>query len=89
MECEGSTEKVDKTKSFVTKQNVRKNNDFHVKSFAKPDMVYSVNHLIRLLQKKICSSYCGTNDFVRKESSDSWYGSYNIPNYKPTTPKKR
>ena len=85
----GVTEKVNKDKSFVPKPGVQKNNVFIAKSFGKLDFVYSVNHLIRLSQKKICCSYCGINDFIKKEYVDSWYGSYNVSNYKPTTPNQR
>ena len=85
----GSTSEVDKKKSFVHKSNVKKSNDFHSKSFGKPDPVYSVNQLIRVSQKKICCSYCGTNDFVKKEYVNSWYDYYNILNYKPTTPNQK
>ncbi|KAJ9556491.1 hypothetical protein OSB04_011105 [Centaurea solstitialis] len=70
----GSTPNVDKPKLFVPKQNVQKNNVFKAKSFVKSDPIYSVNHMIRLSQKTICCSYCGTNKFVRKEKSESWYG---------------
>ncbi|KAJ9545009.1 hypothetical protein OSB04_024716 [Centaurea solstitialis] len=85
----GSTPNVDKPKLFVPKQNVQKNNGFKAKSFVKSDPIYSVHHMIRLSQKKICCYYCGTNNFVRKESSESWYGTYSIPNYKPTSSNKR
>ncbi|KAJ9545106.1 hypothetical protein OSB04_024813 [Centaurea solstitialis] len=85
----GSTPNVDKPKLFVPKQNVQKNKVFKAKSFVKSDPIYSVNHMIRLSQKKICCSYCGTNKFVRKEKSESWYGTYSIPNYKPTSFNKR
>ncbi|KAJ9545117.1 hypothetical protein OSB04_024824 [Centaurea solstitialis] len=70
----GSTPNVAKPKLFVPKQNVQKNNGFKAKSFVKSDPIYSVNHMIRFSQKKICCSYCGTNKFVRKEKSESWYG---------------
>ena len=62
----GTTENVDKEKSFVPKLSFQKNNVFTANFFGKPDPVYFVNHLIRLSQKKICCSYCRTNDFVRK-----------------------
>ncbi|KAJ9536485.1 LOW QUALITY PROTEIN: hypothetical protein OSB04_un000322 [Centaurea solstitialis] len=69
----GTTPNVDKPKLFVPKQNVQKNNVFKAKSFVKSDPIYSVNHMIRLSQKKICCSYYGTNKFVRKDKSESWY----------------
>jgi len=85
----GSTSEVDKKKSFVHKSNVKKNNGFHSKSFGKPDHVYSVNQLIRVSQMKNYCSYGGTNDFINKEYVNSWYGSYNVLNYKPTSPNQK
>lgn len=85
----GSTENVDQTKSFVPKPNVKKNNVLKAKSFGKPDLFHSIDQLCRSYQKKLCCSFCGANDFVRKEPVDSWYSSYNIPNYRPTTPNQK
>ena len=68
---------------------MKKNNDFHSKSFVKPDITYSNNHLIRWSQKKFCCSHYGTNDFVKKEYANSWYDYNNVLNYKPTTPNKK
>ncbi|KAI3735713.1 hypothetical protein L6452_15223 [Arctium lappa] len=59
-----------------------KNNAHKGKSFGKPDMFYSANHLIRIAQKKICCSYCGENDFVQKEYAHHWYKTYRITSQK-------
>ena len=59
------------------------------KSFVKPDTTYFDNQLIRWSQKKCCCSYYGTNDFVNKEYVNSWCGTYNVLNYKPTSPNQR
>jgi len=85
----GSTYEVDNKKSFVHKSNLKKNNISHSKSFVKSDFIYSDNKLIRWSQKKFCCSYCGTNDFVKKEYVNSWYDYYNVLNYKSTTPNQK
>ena len=68
---------------------LQKNNDFHSKCFVKPGITYYNNQLIRWSQKKFCCSHCGTNDFVKKRYVKSWYDSYNVLNYKSTTPNQK
>ena len=40
-------------------------------------------------KNKFCCFYCGTNDFVKKKYVKSWYDSYNVLNYKSTTPNQK
>lgn len=74
----GSSPEKDVSKSYVPKPKVKKNNVFHGKSFVKPDIVYSINHLLMLAQKKIYCSYCGTNEFVNKNYVQYWYGTCKV-----------
>ncbi|KAI3770393.1 hypothetical protein L6452_01524 [Arctium lappa] len=74
----GSPEEKKKAESFVHTTNAKWNNASKGKIFGKPDLVYTINQLIRLAQKKISCSYCGSNDFVRKDYVNNWYGSYFI-----------
>lgn len=83
----GTTTKKKVPKSKVPNSNVKKNNTYQGKSFVKPDVIYSVNQLVRIAQKKLCCSYCGTDDFVNKRYIQHWFGSYRISSY-ATAPNK-
>ncbi|KAI3707485.1 hypothetical protein L6452_26055 [Arctium lappa] len=74
----GSSEEKKKEESFVHTSNAKWNYASKGKTFGKPDLVYTINQLIRLAQKKISCSYCGSNDFVRKDYVNNQYGSYFI-----------
>ncbi|KAI3729714.1 hypothetical protein L6452_18378 [Arctium lappa] len=83
----GSSNEEKEQKSFVHTPIAKKNNAPKGKTFGKPDLVYTVNQLIRLAQKKINYSYCGANDFVSKTYMSYWYGSYYISPTKTATNK--
>ena len=83
----GSTEKVDKTKSFVSKPIVQKSNAFEGTPFVKPNFVYPQNHPIRLSKRKTYCSNRKTNDFVREDYVDK-FGTYIISSYKSTACNK-
>lgn len=82
----GTTTKKKVPKSKVSNSNVKKNNSYQGKSFVKPDVIYSVSQLVRIAQKKLCCSCCGTDDFVNKRYIQHWFGSYRISSSAPNKP---
>ncbi|KAI3707412.1 hypothetical protein L6452_25910 [Arctium lappa] len=64
-----SDEEKKKDKASASTSNAKRNSAYKGKSFDNPDMFYSTNHLIRVAQKKICCSYCGSHDFIRTRTS--------------------
>ena len=84
----GSTERVEKSKSFVPKPKFQKSNNFKRNSFVHPGMVYSQDKPTRLSQKKSYCSFWKTNDFLQEEF-DNRFGTYRISIYKPTTLNKQ
>ncbi|KAI3681557.1 hypothetical protein L6452_36356 [Arctium lappa] len=83
----GSSDEKKDQKSIVHTPNAKKNNAPKGKSFGKPNLVYTVNQLIKLAQKKINFSYCGANDFVSKNYVNYWYGSYYVSPNRTATNK--
>lgn len=74
----GSVPEMKTPNLFVHVHNEKKNKAFHAKSVVKPDLIYSINQLIRLSKQKLCCSYCGTDEFVNKNFAQDWYGRYHI-----------